>query len=360
MFLRIHDKYVLRGFVRVFAASVAAFTLIYVIVNVFEEIDNFIDHEATLGMVVRYYVYTIPSILTYILPTSLMLATVFSLGVLARRNELTALIASGVSLVRVSRPILLFALGMSVFSTWFNDSVVAAANRIRLDIKHHEIEKRPRPTDEIRQNFQYLGEEGFVFLAGVFNPQIDVLYDVVVQQFDAGTLRRRIDARRAVWEDSVWVFEDGFERVFRGEVDSVRAFVRYVDPRIRERPDDFKARRIDPEEMTARELREYIRRVARSGGDVDRYRVDYFFKFSFPLAGLMFVLSGIAFAAGRRKPTVTGGFGVTLAVSFVYYVALRVGQTLGHNSVLPPFVAAESGNILFLVVGSVLVARANR
>ena len=360
MLLRIHDRYVLHRFVRVFAVSVTAFTLVYVVVNVFEELDNFIDHEATLGMVLRYYVYTVPSILTYILPTSLMLATVFSLGVLARRSELTALIAAGVSLVRITRPILLFALAMSVFSAWFNDSVVAEANRIRLDIKHHEIEKRPRPADEVRQNFQYLGDEGYVFLAGMFNPHTNTLYDVVVQRFDAGALRRRIDARRAVWEDSVWVFEDGFERVFRGEADSVRAFVRYVDPHITERPDDFKARRIQPEEMKASELREYIRRVRRSGGDVERYLVDFYFKFSFPLAGLMFVLTGIAFTAGRQKPTVTGGFGITIAVSFVYYVLLRVGQTLGHNGVLPPFLAAQAGNIIFLGVGTALVARANR
>ena len=67
-----------------------------------EEIDNFIDHEAEIKHIVLYYVFSIPFILTYIIPVSLLLGTVFAMGVMARRNEFTALIASGVSLVRVA------------------------------------------------------------------------------------------------------------------------------------------------------------------------------------------------------------------------------------------------------------------
>ncbi len=357
---RIHDKYIVSQFLRNFVFSVVAFTLIYIVVDVFEEIDNFLDHSAPLMTVVRYYVYSIPFILTYIVPTSLLLATVFSLGVLARRNELTALIASGVSLVRLAAPLILAALAISVFSAWFNDVPVARANRTRLDIKHHEIEGQPRPMGQVRQNFQYLGDEGYVYLANTYNPLTQTLYDIVVQKFGDNTLERRIDARKAIWRDSVWVFEDGFQRIFTGGVDSVRAFTNYVDTLITETPADFDEKQLDEEEMTAAELRRYIQKVRRSGGPVERHLVNLYFKFSFPFSGLMFVLIGIAFAAGKRKPSMATGFGMTLAISFLYYIVLRIGQTLGHNGVLPPFLAAQSGNIIFLLIGVTLVSRANR
>jgi lipopolysaccharide export LptBFGC system permease protein LptF len=44
----------------------------------------------------------------------------------------------------------------------------------------------------------------------------------------------------------------------------------------------------------------------------------------------------------------------------MYYAVLRVGQTLGHNGVLPPFFAAQAGNILFLIIGLWMLRRANR
>ena len=112
--------------------------------------------------------------------------------------------------------------------------------------------------------------------------------------------------------------------------------------------------------MTYTELRYYIEKVRRSGGNVTRYLVDLYFKLSFPLAGSIFVLIGVAFASGKRKPSIATGFGVTLIIAFMYYGVLRVGQTLGHNGVLPPFLAAQLGNIIFLGVGLFSLSRANR
>ena len=357
---RIHDSYLARQFVKILFYSIVAFTIIYVTVDIFEEIDNFIDHNASAKDIALYYLYSIPFILTYIIPISLLLGTVFSLGVLARRNELTALIASGVSLVRIAAPIIVIALVSSLASAWFNDRVVASANRLKNDIMEYEIEGRARTNKAVRNNFHYLGESGFVYLADAFNEKTGTLYDVVVQQFDGTTMIRRIDARRAQWTDEVWVFHQGFERWFEGGADSVEAFQELRAEEIKETPQDFSAEVLDEEDMTFQELRTYIERLRRSGGHVEKHLVDMYFKLSFPFAGSIFTLIGIAFAAGKRKHSVATGFGVTLIVAFTYYVVLRLGQTLGHNEVLPPLLAAQMGNVIFLMIGVTLLCRANR
>jgi lipopolysaccharide export system permease protein len=224
----------------------------------------------------------------------------------------------------------------------------------------YEIEGRDRPNNELRRSFHYLGEGGRVYLADTFNQKTGTMYDIVVQYFEDNTLDRRIDARRAVWEDSVWVFHDGIVRSFHGPGDSVHTFTEMVVTDIEETPADLAQEEVDEENMNFRELRAYVDRVRRSGGRVEKHLVDLWFKLSFPLAGSIFVLIGIAFAAGKRKPSIATGFGVTLVVSFAYYIILRIGQTLGHNGVLPPLLAAQMGNIIFLVVGVLLLSRANR
>ncbi len=360
MGIRIHDRYLLKQFVRIFLFSVLAFTIIYITINVFEEIDNFIDHNAKIAHIVLYYIYSIPFILTYIIPVSLLLGAIFSMGVMARRNELTAFISSGVSLVRVATPIFVAAVVVSVFSTWFNDQVVTRANRLGQDIKRFEIEGRPRSDPDLKENFHYLGENGSVYLARRYNHTTKSLYDVVVQQFDGNTLVRRIDAKSARWINGQWVFASGFERVFESDTERLRAFDELAMPELKEKPEDFAKPEVEEENMNLRELRSYIDKVGRSGGGVEKYLTDLYFKFSYPLAGSIFVLLGVALSSAKRKQSIATGFGLTLLISFIYYGVLRVGQTLGYNGLLPPLLAAELGNIVFLAVGTGLVARANK
>jgi LPS export ABC transporter permease LptG len=360
MKIRIHDRYLLKQFARILFFSILAFTVIYITIDIFEEIDNFIDHEAPILSVGLYYVYSIPFILTYIIPVSLLLATIFAMGIMGRRNELTAFVSSGISLIRISAPILIAAVIVSVFSTWFNDEVVTIANRKKEDLKRHVIEKRPRSNPQLKENFHYLGEEGFVYLARRYSHASKTLHDVVVQQFDRNTLIRRIDAKKAKWLDEEWVFSSGFERVFKSESEQVKAFEELTIPEIKETPGDFLKEQVDEENMDFRELRAHADKVRRSGGKVERYLTDLYFKLSYPLAGSIFVLLGIAFSSGKRKQSIATGFGLTLLIAFVYYGVLRVGQTLGYNGVLPPPLAAEMGNIVFLILGLAFIARANR
>jgi lipopolysaccharide export system permease protein len=334
--------------------------VIYVTVDIFEEIDNFIDHEARVRDIVAYYFYSVPFILTYIIPVSLLLGTVFSMGVMSRRNELTALIASGISLVRIATPIMVTALLISAGSTYFNDVVVSKANRKNKDIMRYQIEKNTPPPPGLKENFHYLGADGFVYHARTYNHAAKSFYDVVIQHFDGKSLNRRIDARKATWQEEKWVLLDGVERVFGAGREVVNTFEILDMPEITERPEDFGKKEVDQDNMTFLELRDYIEKVRRSGGDVRRYFVDLYFKLSFPLAGSIFVLIGVAFASGKRKPSIATGFGITLLISFLYYGVLRVGQTLGHNGVIPPLLAAQFGNIIFLGIGLYSLARANR
>jgi len=360
MILRIHEKYILRQFFKVFFFSIISFTIIYITVNIFEEIDNFIDHQAQLHYIALFYLYSIPFILTYITPVSLLLAAVFTMGILGRRNELTAFIASGLSLTRVARPILAAALVVSVASLFFNEFVVTRANRAMKDVKQYDIEGRQRSDPYLKENLYYLGDDGFVYLARRYNHRTKTLYDVVVQRFERNTLTRRIDAKRAFWRDGKWIFYQGFDRKFTDGSEEVRRFDEMSIPELHELPEDFAKETIEQEDMNYGQLRSYIEKVRKRGGNVDRYLVDLYFKFSFPLAGFIFVILGVAFASGKRKPSMATGFGLTLAISFIYYGFLRVGQTLGYNGVLQPALAAQMGNILFLFVGIIALVKANR
>ena len=356
----IQDRYLLGQFVKIFAYAIGAFVVIYITVNTFEEIDNFIDHNASAWNITRYYVYSVPFVLTYVVPVSLLLGTMFSLGIMARRNELTAFIASGISLVRIARPIFMFAVIVSLGSVVFNDFIATRSARKAKDVKRFDIEKSNRPDPNQVKNLHYFGDDGYVYLAQRYDHRVFTMYDVVVQQFGNSTLKRRIDAKRAAYEEGEWIFYSGFDRDFSTGDEAAMAFDTLPVSELSESPEVFTKEQHDPEDMDFFELRTHIDRVRKSGGKIERYMTDLHFKLAYPLAGSIFVLLGVAIASGKRKQSMATGFGLTLAISFTYYGVLRVGQTLGYNGVLPAPLAAEVGNILFLIVGVGLLIRANQ
>jgi len=359
--VRIHDRYILSGFWRNFMLGLVAFLIIYVTVDVNEKIDDFYDYKATAGEIASFYLFQIPWIVVLVLPVSTLLSTVFTLGRLARENELTAFVASGTPLVRVSQPILVSALLISLGTMVFGEFVVPFSNRRADRIMEVDIKgQKEKDSYRYRTNLHYQGEGNRTWYAERYDVNVGVLIGVSIHQYDGPRLVRRTDAKKAYWDGARWVFMDGAVREFKGGTETVVPFERLELPDLPERPEDIAKEEVNPEEMNFLELQRYIAKVRRGGGEVDPYLVDLYFKFSFPFTSLIFAMIGVALSSAKRKPSMAAGFGLTLLISFMYYGILRIGQSLGHSGVIAPLLGAWLGNAVFILVGSVLLYRANR
>jgi lipopolysaccharide export system permease protein len=346
------DRYLLRSFAVPFFASLIAFLAISVIVDLFERLDTFIDNHVDAPVIAKYYVAKLQFLAALILPISSLIGVLFSLGGMARRNELVAMSASGIGLTRILRPILGAGLAVSLVALALTVEIVPRANEVSADILDHEIRGRPRLSGDQRVDLNYLGADGRYFLMRTFDGTKDTMSDVVVQQFAAGTLVRRIDARRASWKDGGWEFHDGFLRTFHpdGSVDA-ESFDTRAFPEIRETPRDFLRPIKEPNEMPLGELLEHTKRARLSGGDVTRLQVEMHRRLAFPFANFVVILLGAPLTGAIRRGGHAVGFAAALLVGFLYYVLLEVGGTFGLSGQLPPAVAAWLPNVVFIALG---------
>ncbi len=359
--MRIHDRYILGGFWRNLLLGVLAFTVIYVTVDLSEETDNFYDNNAAAREIASYYFYQLPWILLLTMPISVLLSAVFTLGRLSRENELTALVASGMPLTRVARPILVSAFFISLASLAFSELIVPFANRRAERIMSIDIEgSRKQDSFKYRKNLHYQGEGNRTWYAERYDIKLSVLMNVSLHEHKGSRLIRRVDAKKAFWDGSKWVFMDGAIRDFHEAGETVTTFQRMEMPHLPEKPEDIAKEEIDPEEMSFFELRNHIDKIRRGGGSINKYLVDLYFKFSFPFTSLIFAIIGTALSSAKRKPSMATGFGLTLLISFIYYGVLRIGQSLGHSGVLHPLLGAWIGNFIFIAVGAILLYRANK
>ncbi|MFN8176460.1 MAG: LPS export ABC transporter permease LptG [bacterium] len=352
--MRVLDRYVLRSFLGAVAGALGAFLAVTIVVDVFERLDTFLDHHVSLALVIQYYVATVPFLVSVVLPIAALLGVLFSLGGMARRSELVAMTAAGVSLYRALAPLLLAGTMLAGVGLVFTMELAPRGTRLANETWDHEIKERPRRGGSTRRDLNYLGAGGRIFLIRRYDGARGRMDDVVVQQFAANTLVQRVDAKTATWQGGHWVFHDGYLRHFREDgPPEVEAFKDRVFDEIRETPKDFLEVVGEPDEMTLGELRDQARRTASSGGDVTRFAVDEHGRWSFPFASFVVILLGAPLTGAIRRGGHALGFGLALLIGFGYYIVLRIGQTYGLNGTMPPWVAAWLPNAVFLVAGAI-------
>ena len=359
--MRCLDRYVLRDFVLYSLMGISLFVGIYIIVDVFEKIDKFVDYHASIAAVTRYYLWSLPVILAQIFPLAVLLGSILSLGQLRKWNEVTAMQGAGVSPVRIATPLLLCALLISGAVYAMGEWVVPDAYRAQQRIMKVEI--RGQQPDEYagRLNIRYLGRAGNFYMVEYYDGATGTLRNVSIQRLVHDGMERRIDAETGHIVDNMWRFENGHIRTFRDSVETSARFLRYGTSLLREVPADFVKPKEDPFRMSMAELSRYADRVRGSGGRDVKLRVDYHLRASFPLANLIMVLLGASLSLRIvRGGSMAVGIGATIAVGFAYYAFLRTGQAIGYNGTLPPFIAAWLGNILFAALGSVFFWKVTR
>lgn len=358
--MKILDRYLLREFLGYLVLGLVGVMAIFVVVDVFERLDVFLDHRAPLHLIARYYLFRLPEWVVQVMPIALLLATFLGLGQLNKFNELTAMRTAGKSLSGILGPVLVVSVLAALVSLTLSELVVPQTNLARDRLYDQEIQDIHHQQVTERADVTYLGEGGRIFYMRLYLVNEERMHEVSLQEFHGGALLRRVDAAEASWDGQRWVFSSGYLREFSGGRERVKPFARMAVNGVGERPEDFAKESRNPGEMNFLELWNYVRRLRASGARVANYLVDLQVKLAFPLVNLIVILIGAPLATRLRMQSAALGFGLSIAISFCYYALLRTGQALGHSGALNPYVAGWLGDLVFGAVGAVMMNHARR
>ena len=353
------DRYFTTYFIKALFWTILAFIAIFLLVDLFDHLDNFLDDNARIVSVFRYF-FKLPLIIDLCLPIGMLLASLFTLGTLSKNNEFAALLSSGVSLARAGRSLLVMGLLVSMGALVFREYIVPYSNQKQDDVFKYEIEGKIRQDLKAKRNFTYIGQKGEVYIIAAFRPKPPTLSGFSMEVFTDSVMVKRIDAKRARWDGEKWVAEDGTIRTFLGGKEEVRPFAEYRIEESNEKPADFSRREVDPDTMNYFELGRFADWVGRNGGNPIPYKATMANKLAFPLVNLLMVILGISLGAGRRKTTLWAGFGFTMGLAATYWLLMDFGLSLGKTGAMPVWASAWSPNILYGMLGLVLFYRANR
>ncbi len=363
--MRILDRYFIRLFLFALIFSLFGVWLTALIVDLVEHIDTFIDRGAPVFLVIKYYLFWSPYMIGLTIPVAVLLACIFSVGQLARHNELLAIKVAGISLYRALLPLLILSVLISFITMVFGEVVVPVANKKKREIRSFEIGRKTREGDVLRRNLFVQGENGRIFHLGDYNIKAKTGNGVLVQKIVENKLVEQIEAKKMSWKEGGWLFEDGRERIFpdsssqlQGE--EYRTFDKLFCADMRVNPEAFAERPKNPEEMGYFELSQYVKIRKSAGAEISRELTDLNSKISYPLINFIIVLFGAPIAANPRRSGMAVGVAITLFIAFCSYVIIKGALILGYNGTLSPTLAAWVANILFAVLGAMLLIKAKK
>ncbi len=342
------SQYISREFIIVFLLSVCSFNVIYLVIDFFQSVDKFLEHSAPLVLILWYYLLKIPMITFQTLPLAVLLSTLVTLGTFSRHMEITAMKASGISLYRITRPIILISLLIAFITFFGNEYLVPTSFRKSEHIMNVEVLRRDQKASFKNLNIWYR-DDSSIYNFQAFDPDRNTLKGITIYLFDADfRLHQRVDAHDGVWEKDRWTLNDVTIRKFHEKESMAIENHRQMTFTMSITPETLRKVQKDAEEMGYGELRRYVRRLQRAGYDATKYVVDLKMKVSFPIVNLIMVLIGIPFALKTGR---TGGFaagiGISLAIGLSYWILLSVSQAFGHSGILPPLLSAWSPHLLF-------------
>ena len=334
----------------IFLFSLIAVIFLFLSLDLIENMDKFIDKHVPWHTTLLYYFYYIPNIFVTILPGVTMLAAVFSIGNLAKTNEIVAMKALGISLYQI----IFILLGISFFiclgSFFVSEFVAAETNQQKENIVRTYLKPHLGSRTQL-QNLKIQEPDGTIVTFFSYHLDKNIADQVKVERFHDGRLVERWDMPHMVWDGKQWSATEGYYRKFDNGQEAIEIIQGGREFHFNFSPEDFHIFLIKPEELGLLDLRKYVRRVKQAGGEVGKWETDYQMRFAFPLSNLFIVLLSVPFAYNRRRKSVAIGFIICLGLGFFYFGLMQAGQSLGHQGRLTPIVAAWLGNVLAMVFG---------
>ncbi len=360
--MKIIDRHLFRTVLAPLLYILAAFLLIYVIYDLFDNMGDFVDGQTPFGQVVRYYLVLMPSALVQIVPITLLLAVLYSLSSLTKNNELTAMRASGISILRLMVPFITVGFLASIAVMAVNETVGPRAAYWCYKFVKQQTKNNPESVHVTELAFKK-DSASRTWYVNKFDTRDFSMQGVEFIQYrpDGKSEERKVVAKEGYWMDGYWMFQDVVVQPYDTEGNPMGAPTTHLSmemSELTEVPEDFMSWVKPPEFMSSTELLRYIRiNTQLQKESIARKEVDLHFRLAQPWTCLIVTLIGIPFGTHTGRKGALAGILLSIGLFFCYYALMNLSLYAGKGLWIPAWLAGWSPNILFLGLGSFLIYR---
>jgi lipopolysaccharide export system permease protein len=352
--MKILDWYILKKFLVTYVFVVAVVMLIICMIDFTEKIDNFRQRGPTNQEIFfDYYLNMIPYWANYISPLLVFISTVFFTSRLAARTEVTAILSSGISLLRLMVPYLIGSSLLAIFTFVMVGWIIPRGNKIKLAFEYKYIE------DQFyfnKRNFHIkVAPTLYAYLESYNNSSLTG-YKFTLERVEGSELKEKLISDRIVWDPKKqkWTIYDYTTRKIDGLKETLSTGLQ-KDTTLNLSPKDFENDKNQFEALTLTQIDDYVALLNLRGADgVNAYLLEKYARLTQPFSIIILTVIGVTVSARKSRRGTGWQIAMGFVLAFVYILFFMVAKGIAESGRIPALLAVWLPNIIFAGIGFVL------
>lgn len=348
--------YLFKKIIPMFIGAMLFFALVLNLVDLFMNIATYLQNNCAVKDILMVMFYYAPKTVWYAVPVAILFSTSYSLSDMYANNEITALLASGVSLFKFTAPILLVAIFMTFGLFFFENHYVVQTYEKKTTLQNKLLNK---VANENNSDVIVISDNGnIIYKAARYVEATKRLQQAYfLFRDDDKNLKAIIYSELAEWntDENVWKLQRPIQYEPQGDgIVKVRVADSYL-AMLNESYEIFRKTNIDVESVTAQDAKVYIDHLKKAGLPYNEELSEYYKKFSFPFIIFIVVFLSIGLTGRTRKNVLLISLASCISASVLYYVTMMVTMVLAKHGYISAFMGAWFPVIFYTIVSVILL-----
>lgn len=359
-FVQTMDRYMARNQLATFAMTTGIIFLIWLLADFSDNVSDITSMDSPVKGMFRFYGNQIPMVFSLIVPYSLLLATLWTLSTLSRNCEITSMIQSGRSILRITTPLIVIGLFVAAFITIFNYQWAPSATLYRRltfdDISRTKNIREKRAVDPIIYRNDIDNRIWRIALFPPLEKPTEPFRIVHIAEFSApGKLSTEYFADEARWNavDRTWTLKNVRTRIHPQEEEDIP----YYEPErenltlpYKETPWLLITPGIRLDSRSIPDIMSHLEDHSLNAKDRLQFRTHKYLRFAQGFSSLILVLLAIPGGISFSRRGSLSGVGIALGLSGCMIFGYEVFPALSSAGYIPPFLGAWLPDIIFFFI----------
>ena len=355
--MKIIDKYIIKQYLSTFFVMFGLFIPIGIMVDFAEKIDKFRENEVPADLIITYYIDFVWYFGSQLYPVFLFLAVIFFTSRLANNTEITAMLSSGLSFQRFTKPFFISASIIVSFALFAGMFIVPKSNlNFNEFISEYVKSEEKRKTSRL---FKQINDNEYIYVSA-YDPSRKRGLNFTLENFDGNKLNHKITATTIRWDDSIFRLTNYVKRTIIGDQEVIKKVTR-KDTILDFDVDDLAPLNYVAETLNFFELNELIRYERRAGSPlINSHLLVRHKRYTIPLSCFILTLIAISVSSFKKRGGTGSNLVIGVSLVFLFIFLDKIFSVLVIKSNFSPALASWGILLVFLTIALFLLKKAIR
>ncbi|MCK5779612.1 MAG: LptF/LptG family permease [Psychrilyobacter sp.] len=349
------DRYIVMKFIKAVLLSLVAFVGIFILAQIFKVINYVTSGRLTMLEGAKYMGAGIPNIIVQIAPLAALLGGLITSNKMASSLEIIALKTSGISFKRIALyPIVItFILAIGVF--YMSNSLQPKGEKIARELKRkNQLDEDKIPVE--KRDVYLRGDGEYIYHFDYVNRETNKARGVMIVLLNKNfnKIESIVVAKNARYtKGGSWELDKATENQIE-EKKSVFHEV-YKNKDLKDEPKLFLTPKYRKEELSLKELKDVAILLRKTGGESKEFEVEFHKRVAYPFSAILLGILGLSLGSRYVRGSSALNIALSIGLGYGYYLVQSSFEAVSMGGMMTPLLGAWIPNILYLILGIVVI-----